>query len=215
LIQDNTSKIEVIFTKNNAYISQLAEIYRTINSEITLNANTPESTDIKMIRLLESNAKTIDKIIKDNLITINDLLAKNVLDYSYYENQSNNFLKRALHVSNTIPSVITLGTLTADVIFKNLGMFFSWTDIKSITLEVTLMDNDNNQISTDDFPLDVNITGNEPGDENNNEDYLKEKLFEISVSIPALPPGEYYFILTIKDPGFVYYDSFKVNVTMM
>lgn len=213
MAQNNTSKIEVILAKNNALISQLAVIFRAIRSEIETS---PEDPDMSIISSLRLDSKVINKKIKDNLITISDFLAKNTLDYSYYEGESSKFLKRTYHLSNTIPTAIISGTtITADVLFRNIGMFFSWTNDKGVILEVKLMDNDNNEVSVDDFPLDVNLAGNEPGDENINEDYLKEKLFQISVNITPLPPGEYYFILTIKDSTFRYYDSFKVNVTIM
>jgi hypothetical protein len=213
---DYTDMIELLLKKNNELITEIGLLYQSADAEITNNTDTPEGIDMTYMNSLQLAAKAIEKQIKDNIATIDDLTARNILSEEYYQQEANNFLKRTIHVSNDIPDTIQSGTmLSANIVFRNLGLFYSWTIDKLISLEVKLVDGDNNIISTNDFLFDPTATGNEPGEEALNEDYMKDKAFSIALSITPVLPGEYTFIMTIKDLTYRFYDSYKLNVNML
>ena len=213
---DYTNMIETLLTKNNTLITSLGDLYKEVETEITNNSDTPESIDNTYIANLQLEAKAIGKRVEDNVATINDLTAKNILDMAHYQQEANNFLKRTLYVSSTIPATVQSGeTLSASIIFRNMGLFYSWTIDKSITLEIILVDGDNNVVSTTDFLLDTALAGNAPGTETENGDYLKEKTFEIALYVTPVAPGDHTFIMTIKDAEYRFYDSYRLIANML
>jgi hypothetical protein len=207
--------IDTLVNTNNQLITDMGDIYRQVDAEINDNVDTPESIDMVLVNSLQGDSISIHKKIKDNLVTIKDLTAKNILSIDYYQAQSNNFLMRTSHISNTVPLIFLSGTMISfSAIFRNLGLFYSWTPDKLIALQVKFVDGDNNVISTNEFLLDTMLPENSPGTETENGDYLKDKTFNVSMFVIPVAPGDYTFILTVRNPDYEFSDSFKVNVTI-
>ena len=214
--QQTMDAINTVLVKNQTFIDRLSEIYRTVETYVDTTIDDPGKIDLPSLDSLQMESFDLEKKIKDNNVTINDLVARAVMTDEYYTDQANIFLKRVAHVSNDIPSISGSGVIiTSNIIFKNLGMFYSWTLDKNIKLNVVLMDGDNNVIGDTDYPFDPTYTGNEPGEETTNGDYEKDKTFHISLLIVPCPPGDYFFVLTVKDDTYSFFDVFKPAIQIV
>jgi hypothetical protein len=208
--------INGILVRNKNNIARLAEIYTLVETHVNTYIHDPGKLDLAMLNTLQVESKDLDKRIKDNVVTLNDLAARAIMTPEFYRDQANLFLKRVAHTYNNMPSSSHSGiTIAAVVTFRNMGFFFSWTVDKGIFLNVALMDSDNNVILNTDYNFDTTLPGNEPLDENTNQDYLQSKTFKFNLYIPPCPSGDYVLTFTVRDATYSFFDAYRTGIQII
>lgn len=208
-------KINYLISSNESIIEEMKSINRDVDSVIAENTN-PSLYDTRELKRKADRVKVLQKKVSENSANIDSIASRLSFDEEYLENLVSEFKKKTVHVSNDIPETLSSNELiNAIVVFRNMGMFYSWDLSKNISLNIVVSDNDNNIIDDFTFSFDPSYLGNEPGDELLNEDFEKLKTFDISFNFPITGPGDYIMLLRIYDGVDYFSTSFKKYVSVL
>lgn len=202
------SKINYLISSNESIIAEMKEINRNIDLQISSNSSNPSLYDTRNMIRKRDRVKILQRKVSENSANINSIASRLSFDEEYLSGVVSDFKKKVTHVSNTIPDTLSSSEeVVADVVFRNIGMFYAWTLDKGILLNMVISDNDNNIVATNSFAFDPSLEGNEPGEELTNGDFEQFKKFEITFNFPITGPGDYIVLLRIHDG----YDYFKTS----